>query len=616
MRYLLLTFLLLLPLTAMAGQYEVTSLPDTIFQDDHSVDGIDTITLAGTKVTSTTTGLVFQSLYDDEVCNWILAGNDDTLEFGTASGDKMFGLKFIGTGTYYPYNIKIQDLFVYHNPGTPGDADSTRTIYVRGDSLSFVDVDAIVKGTGGILFEAKGAYIFNNYIEGGTWSSEVTEFGSRCEFDATVVEASSLYHGSLPEAGDYHIEINNLNIDGGPHVGIMVYGFDATNWATVKIHACTVMTDMRNDLYTEYSGLCKSAANAYGIMLARITGKTEVYDNYVYSGTSHGGNRGIYVSSIRTAASDTVKIHDNVVDVHDGPTVEMGDDSPSHGFRARYALGNLEVYDNTFICSVDSASATDDYGLSAHPVRLSLTDDTAQVTIRNNTIIARTLHEGGTTGNGITFDAIDYPYLVTTKYNNITSFGNIYKFGEVNGQDEGHTGITMIGDTVAFGDTTINENTFYIGHLSNNWLCSYNKARDLVYQNGTSDTNIVFSAGGTSDITIQRTLSIYAIGNDGLPVPSAACTTWNDYGQQVLAGSSDMNGLVSGVVGYWYESRADADSTGFNDFIIHVWKDDDVATDSSFTVGSSVAGGLDSLVLTGTGGGKLYQTVKYLGGKR
>ena len=53
----------------------------------------------------------------------------------------------------------------------------------------------------------------------------------------------------------------------------------------------------------------------------------------------------------------------------------------------------------------------------------------------------------------------------------------------------------------------------------------------------------------------------------GLPAFNAACSVWNDYGQLVANGFSDMNGEFSEVITYHFESNA-ADSTGYNDHLL------------------------------------------------
>lgn len=632
MRYLLL--ILLLAVSVQAGQLEVTELPWVIDYTDHSEHTWDTVTISGTLMSSATSGIYFQSLYGHECQYWLLDLGIDTLDFGTGNGDNNYGIQVAGTSIYHANNIVVSGGLIRHNPSDT-TVSGNICINFRGDNCTFSHVDAEVRGYNAFVFDGGGSgggYCYDNDIIGGNWRSYSSGFTSRCDFDGVVCNIDGLRDSTLTnQGGSYHFKLDSLTISGGPHVGICIYGYSAGFYARSIITNCDITTDARNEFYLTNDGICHSAANPYAVSLTYVDGGTIIANNTIRSGTEFGGNRGIYVAGVTPDTANPVEIYGNDVSVHEGPTVELGDASPSHGLRMRYDVGVTNVHDNTLTCTVDSDEGTLSYGLHSHPIRISLTDDAAILNIYNNTINAVSNSATGTTGNGVTFDAVDFPNKITLYNNNITSFNHIYQFGEVNGQGDGHTGVTIYEDTIQFAETTIDPVTFYLGYLRNNWLCGYNKARDISYGTGTSDTNIVFSSGGTLDLTVQRTLDLYVQGSNSLPVEDAICYVWNNYGALLYTDTSTVGGQFGGIVSYHFESRTETDSlfSSFNDFTIRCVNSagTDSVTITDFTVNSTAANATDTLTLpntTGTGEwgqspppdeGRQYPVVKFRGGK-
>ena len=592
----------------------ITSLPYTFDSNDMSATDTDTLVLQGTKLSSTTGGIRLAALSGNRLHDVVLNLGTDTLEFGTAGGDGNVGITIIGISSYYPYDIKVVGGYVLHTPSDT-TADLNRCLTVTGNNILIKNVNAIVRGYNGKVLTGNGRYIYNDTIKGCTFRSEVSGFTSRCQYDASVVELTSLYKSTLDANGaEYHWVVDSLTINGGPHVGIHAAGYDYTSgeYATVKITNCDIMTDARNEFYLSDAGLCYSTSNPYGISYRNCAGGL-IYNNTIISGTTYGGNRGILIErSDSSTASNPLIIRKNTVNVHEGPNVHYGDALPLHALRIRYGPGNIIIDSNTFIGSGDSDTGTKHTGTQVHTVRY--TDGTTGVTnvqFSNNRVRANALDASVTDCNAIIYDAVTADTVYNLSYNNITSSGNIYKYGEYNGEALANL---IIGDTVGFEDTTIADNfTYSLGYLSNNWDCSGNISRDGVYQNGTSDTNIQFSTGGTLDISLQRTLNITVNGNNSLPVPNAICTLWNNSGIVLNIDTSDANGLFSSIERYWFESRAGTDSTNIQPFDFRIWSGADSVAAYNWVMINESGSRDTTVVLNATVGVAIKNKKKYRG---
>ena len=616
MKKLIPLILLIFVSSGFGATHTINSLPYSFNGDDMTSGQADTLVLGSSHMHASGSGISLDAVYGDGLRDVVLLLGTDTISFGESGGDVTYGVRTTGTGSYYPTNIKIVGGYILHNPST-GSANNNRCLDIRGGHILIENVNAVIRGYNGIALLSKGPYVWNNEISGGRYRSEVTGFDSRCDFDAPVIKINHIDDDILQSKGsEYHYNIHDIVIDGGPHVGILIYG-ESGGLATVKIHDNQVQTDMRNDFYPTNSGICYSAANAYGISLTAVKDGTEIYNNTVTSGTEYGGNRGIYLGTARGTASRPILVYGNYVDVHEGPGVEMGDNNPAHGLRIRYGPGYIDVFNNTFICTGDSDPGTSSYGIGVHPVRLSTGSSATRVTIRDNIIEARSLSSSGVECNGVTFDGIDYPGTYFLKNNVVRSASTIYKFGEIGTQSIGHTGVSIVGDTVSFLSQRVDPRTYYLGHLGNNWLCGQNTALDVVYQGGAAYDDIEFSNDGDAlrNITVQKSINLTVVGRNSLVVTGANVTV-RDNSSQVLAGTSDNTGKFSGAVDFYYESKAPTNTTNYNNFVIHVDKSGD-SWDTTLTVSANTPNMIVTLANIDGDGGQVDQgpTLNPIGSK-
>ena len=579
-----LILILLFAATSWGTTHVISSLPYT-FSATQMTSEADTLVLGSSKLSSATNGIYLTAAWQNELTDVVLDLRGDTVEFGTAGGDNNYGIRIMGTATYYPHNVKVLGGTIIHEPSN-SNASGNRCLNINGNDLYIEDVNAIIKGINGKALVSAGPYTFNNHVTGGTYRSEVTAFNSRCNFDAPVIHIADLRQQTLQDNNaDFHFIFDGVTINGGPHGGIVVHGRSG-DFGSVDILNCNIMTDARNDMYPTYAGTCFSTSNPYGIACSGYMGGSIIYNNTITSGTQYGGNRGILLEQAHGTAANPIIVRKNYVDVHEGPNVEYGDVLPLHAFRARYSPGYIIIDSNTFIGTGDNNTATTDYGSMVHIMRFSGgAPGETNVLMRHNIIKAISLNSSGVECNAVTYDAIAYDSLYITEENYISSAGNIYKYGDYNGESHGQI---IEGDTVAFENITTTPRTYHIGHLGNNFDCSGNISKDVTYLDGTSFDDIYFSQGGTQDITMQKSIQIQVKGNNDFNVSGAAVSLVNNYNQNVLSGTTNSAGSFNGSVSYWFESRTASDSTSYNNFSLVVEKESDIITkDIIINAGSS-----------------------------
>lgn len=571
----LLLTLLVIAASSFSTTHVVNSLPYT-FSGSMMTSQADTIVLGSSRLTSATSGIHLQSTYGYPINDVVLDLRGSTIAFGTAGGDGNYGVRVSGASGNIPYNVKIIGGNILHEPSNATASGNRCVNITTGHDIIVEDVNAIVRGYNGKAFVSGGPFVYNNQILGGTYRSEVTAFNSRCNFDAPVIHLADLRLADMTSAGgSYHYLVDGVTINGGPHAGLVIHGRSGQIGGLVYLQNNNIMTDARNDMYPTYSGTCYSTSNPYGIACSGLAPGATIYNNTITSGTQYGGNRGILLEGADGTPSNPIIVRKNYVDVHEGPNVEYGDGLPLHALRARYGPGYITIDSNTFIGTGDNNAATDHTGLLVHLVRFSGgTPGATKVIMRHNTMRS-VATQNGVESSAITYDAIDYDSLYFTEYNNIKSSGNIYKFGDFNGQSHGQV---IEGDTVGFESLTVSPKTYHLGHLSNNFDCAGNVAKDVTYIDGASDTDIHFANSGTEDITLQKTIQVLVRGSNNFAVENANVSIINNYGNVVMNTQTNSAGVAAGPVTYWFESRTSTDSTSYNNFSLVVEKGSDIYT--------------------------------------
>ncbi|MDX9857796.1 MAG: fibronectin type III domain-containing protein [candidate division Zixibacteria bacterium] len=561
-----------------ARQIAITSLPFTYSASDQTPGVVDTLYIQGTKLTSTGNGISLMSSTSTALNNVVLNLGTDTVVFGTA-GTPATGLTVNGPVSNRPRNIRILGGHILHQPSDTAVLDC-RGVQLNGHEIIMDGTHVVIRGIDGKAMVGGGTNIYNVTVRNCRFASLVTAYyrrdyytGACIHFDncrSTTINTD--YNGSIDDF--FHLIFENNVIETCPHAAMVLYGrSEDGDYLKIKVLNNSITVDARNDYYTYPSGnIYYGTSNAYGIVTTFLTGGSEISGNTIRSGTNHEGGRGLYIGSMRLDVMDTVKIYNNDIDVHQGP----GDyyrPMPAHGLRVRQSdIANLHIKGNTITARSDNNPAT----IHTDQIAMAFRWSPYQGSSFNNVVEGNTFRAIGN-GTGTTAAVcLDAAIIggdgLTFRNNVLESSGAIIKWGEGNAGAPNHL---FEQDTLRFIAPDNGHITYDLGHLGNNWDCSNNRVRDMVYQNGTSDTDIRFAVDGDLELTVERTLQVRVLGNNGLPVSGAAVTVLNNYGQTVLSGLTDGNGRRNGAVSYLYRSRTGGDSTNFNSFSIKVKKGTD-----------------------------------------
>jgi hypothetical protein len=598
------------PGVSKAGQHVVTALPDTIWQSEHSADAWDTVTLQGTKLTSAVSGLVLTGSVSTPPRKWFIDLASDTIIFGTGDGNSLYGLRVTGgSALRQPKDIIIQGGNIIHSPSTNSDTAIARecvVMRITGSDYLIKNVNMTAGGYNGKCLTG-GSYDIE--VDGGLFTSNVDYYASRCNFDGLIIGLNGTWDAAYAaDSGHtYNIKIHNAKLWNIPHVGIRCDGGDDDDYGIFQIYACTVQVDARNFKYPIYSGTCYSCANPYGIAVQRAGAGSFIHSNVITSGTTYAGGRGILLETCRGIQGSPIEIYGNYIDIHEGPNAEYDENHiESHALRLRNDCQYLHVYGNTIIGTGDANPSTSSYGRSIASLRYTF--EGVYGGVNSNNIIEKNIFRARSLGDNVTayavcFDAVSLPdTLLTFQYNRIESDNVLVKFGEVNA---GAKGISLYADTLRFLSPAYNPITYAVGHLCNNWDCADNFACDEAYEEGASDTNIVFSCAtsGTLEFGLARMISVNVRGRNGLGVQGALVSVSNNYGQIVLTDTTESSGLTEPPVRliYWWESRTSNDSLNYNNFTVKAKYGSDSSI-ISYTMNAASADPIVTLNATDGGG--------------
>ena len=568
-----------------AARHQITSLPYTASTD------YDTLTLAGTRLEGNGNGIRVTGRHV------LIDLRGDTLEFGADNGDGYYGLSIRGGA----HHVTVSGGTIRHGGG--GDQNQCLLI-TRANDVLIDGTDMIVGGTNGHCVETAsvgepGCYNFE--INGGDYWNLSHGYSSRCQYDGCAIRIHSTSYGGY---GEFHYKIHDITLHDTPGQGILVTGRNQTdNSALTFIYDNVLTGDARNSFYEDCAiaacGTCRSAANPYMIAMLKCAPGSQCFNNVITSGTQYGGCRGILIENCTGSSTNRIRVYDNVVDVHEGPNVEYGEGLPVHGLRMRNidggSLSHISVSGNRFICTGDDVSYTSSYNNAVMPLRYSNDTPLANVTIENNLFRAKS-NTGGVYSMAMVFDYVTADETLVVRRNRIEGDGTLVQFGNSGG---GASGITLEGDTLAFLSPAYNPEVFHVGYLSNSFMCTDNRACDVVCPGAASDTNIIMANGGTLELGLEKTVTITVLGNNGLPVPNASVQIISNYGRIALSKYTGGHGLVSGPVTYWWEQRLGSDSTSYNPFTVRVQKGDDI-TQSTMVISENPA--TSTLVLQNTVG--------------
>ncbi len=566
--------LLVLMSTAFAGSTTITSLPYTASQ--RGTNFSETLYVAGTKLVSNTNGI------DIRGHDIVLYLGADTVTFGAGNGNSNYGLRFYGSGyndgsSMTAYNIKIIGGTILH-AATNDDAAYNKTVnFSGGSNIYFENTNIHVKGNNAHCLERPSSSwgLWNIEFNGGSWTSDVTGFTSRCQYDGA---AARLYSALQPVSGDdYHFKIHGVNLTKSPGQGMIIQG-------KCFVYDCELTVDARNDFYTYPSGgVCANTANSFAIITQKLQPGSAIYNNVIRSGEeSLGCDGGILLQLSVGSAESPVEIYDNDVILHRGHDQYYWDLN-SKAFKSRYANKHVNIHDNRFVVQVGNTSNSS-YGVNGTAVDVvSFWDSGCDwpegrypdsfLVYENNYIEVQ--------GMGSDFETATCARFAITNNDGYTweGAGNVWrnnhlkvlKHGyQIGGYDNWGQCMDLLieGDTVEYASNSFG-NTQYAYNIGFDLSSLGNKARNVGYLGNANYDDVNFVGGsGERTITMQNQYDILVLGNNECPVAGASITVTNNYGRTVMTANTNSNGYATGIINYWFAAEDGPDSTNFNNFTI------------------------------------------------
>lgn len=603
------------------GSSVINSLPYTINTDGAGAANPDTYYVDGTNLSSTTNGITINAdfIYLD------LQG--DTITFGTGGGSINRGVYIRGYPGNFANHVTVTNGWIIHD----GDGESNKCMDIKWVKNTLVDgVNMkVMSGTGagddlgGHCIVGTGYAVdpmrvaYNVEIKNCSLWNNVTQFERRDYFQACAIKLDNGYRMTDSSDFEYTWKIHDNVIVNTPHVGIFAWsrtGASDPRKVLAYIYDNHITVDARNDLYPSYpAGQYHGTTNPYGIFLKWIGGGSEIYGNTIRSGTSYGGGRGMTMEACHGSNGSHVLVHDNDINIHEGPNTEYGSSIGTFGFRMRYNNKYVDVYNNVVACSTDADTGTRDRGHFAKVLYFTsgVSGFAHDNHIYNNTI--KLIADGDASASAGAFelkhDSEAEQVTNVFENNRFESNSDMWYLGEYN-LDCAYLRAyknTLVRTT----PTQSGAKTYRVGYYTG--VSTGNYIRDMVYQGGVAEDDFVWngSNGVDADLSFQRTLAVYVIGNNSLPVPGATVRAVNAYNDTVLLATTDGAGRVSGPVTYLYESRYDGDSTAFNDFVLTAQKDGE-SNSINFTVSNTSADAIIPLNIAGDSTG--YTLITYTDG--
>ena len=612
--------------SANAVNTQISSLPAVISQSQHSAYTWDTLSFASSRLESQS-GIGIK--FGGDCHNWVvdlsgpdgIPGNidDDSLIFGIDSTvDAARAIQML-SGSYdikvrgghilhYPKNVA--DLYwkngvAYFDYNAPADPDSVvgggDTLFVPTDEQDYFAQGIQATGDGLILDSIAEVRVIGvegyaivmrgrgNLIRGCVAKNHAYAFRSRESFESIVIMTRLQDSDSLSGSGyDYHLRVEDSYIESRSHTGILAHRDNSnTIKPVVQVENCYISIDMRNMKYTDaQGGVGKSTTSGYGILYKFVGPGSTIKNDSIIAGQTYGGGRGIGLYVIECTEEEPLIVTGNYCRCNEGRNNEYPTSYGGDVVKIRQESRGIYMHDNVFVMTLDECEdftgAPLPYGCQGRVISyeqwilLEAATPPYYVTIENNICSLLTLTgDADNQGAAIRYDLC---YAEDTSFhwrnNYVYSEGKYgYTFGTYDG---GAAYINIIGDTVEMDSVPGNPSpaTFNVGFWTGENI--ENVARDLTYLGRASDTSVIHIYGeyppnyGTHEISMQKTLNIQCVGNDGAPMEYVNCTVTNNLGNVILSGSTNACGMLSSPVTYLYFSYESADTLNYNDFSVDV----------------------------------------------
>lgn len=445
------------------------------------------------------------------------------------------------------------------------------------------------------------------YITGGNYTSYVTDFDTReYQYTAPIFIADD---DSSPLETVRRAHVTHTTIDSCPHAGIVVNG----GW--VEVDSNFVRVDAQNHYTFPSGGIFEGTSNAYGIAIDRIGRNCKVIGNTVYSGSNHGGGRGIaFDGQASWTTWRSLEMAHNIDSTHVGPDAYYSGNEQSIGLRVRdTGTDSLYVHHNTIIVTCDTAWATEYKGPKA--IGVWLTNAGEHWRFEYNTIKAIAVSPYGTIGahagstaadtsgsyaRAIAFDDISVasaPDSIIFRYNHIESNVIPISYGEVNSGTSSNCGYNVY----SYNDTIVRGTPDYVDNWGNDGMWAASLASCNFYDNYwtdlylVGDTTVDRDGVGPYEMWWRKTMTVTVVDSNAAPVENAEVLITNFNGDTVLWDTTNASGLSESMpVSYRLYQYGQLDST-YNPFLITVQTDADSVSESQ-SFGWATSGNITMIV--------------------
>ena len=556
------------------------------------------------------------------------------------------GARTDDTTWYYPQGIKIEGPGAIVWAGDSASNGNTCLALEGGWGVTITDVDMYIGGYNGKCIQGTGtrtltggssSYTYYSgskngriEIDGGTYTSGVWGYNSRCSYDGVVIHCASpdsfktFYPAGTTDPEDrdtsgFTFKVHGVRVVNSPGQGIV--------FAEGKNHAYydTVEVDARNYRYTyPTDSFCQGSSNAFCMMTSWSWPGADFHHNYLVAGTDYGGaDGGFEIEGTTASCANPAKWHHNYINVHRGPEQHYTQ-LTAKGFKIRpfpwqtRADPNvgLHIYNNEIhVYAMNDWENEPSYGptVSGFYIFSHLFDDVDScVVIENNYIRAivldTTLRILPDDDPPIEIEANGFKVMGNETYNHFTIRNNriesndeFYRFG---GFDGGGDYWDIGPDTCIAIDTADGPDYVHaiqVGSRDGNQNRCCNVIADCYWSPDTVWTLWQFTSGaGDKSSYIGRTIQVTVHDSTGSPLPGASVTVVNAYSQEVVEKTTNVSGRADSLVTIAWYSYDQGDSTGFGPMTVTAEYGEDEVSDTitvtptnyeiTLTLGESQAG--------------------------
>lgn len=456
-----------------------------------------------------------------------------------------------------------------------------------GDSILIRDLRLMVKGCGvdtcteiGDTSNADGANCIDSRIEGYghieirnvNCSTLVHSIDTRTEKPSAAMKLFS--SAAVPGDGEYDIIVDSCRVPECNHVGIVTSSEDVLNYPPrlyithnyIKVDANTVL----------WPGTVGDAA---AISIRYSMEGSIIRANTIRAGTDHWGGQGLLIEGMRGTSENP-----NYIDSNDFVTGYGGTSGGSNwALYVRWNSGGNKVYNcynyirhNTFTTYGDKNAGTDCWPADIQTVRIHADSGFQGNKWNNNRVFAiqvdsvdgqvdmvdrgalqlammDSLRVERTDLGTETYDVRNNEFYYNYYYSN---YGDPIDFGSKSNWLMGGGGIVFYGDTIYRGEDESDSAAIVFGTGGTPGYSSTNsRLIDCIFLGAAKDT-VVFNTitedddGWGKDLSFERIITLDVDDSEGDPVDGANVWIIDNYGDTLLATTTDASGNAVDTVRY------------------------------------------------------------------